>query len=389
MLHFSTTRTYILLMFVVPLLLHRHFGASSLSAGIILLSGSYLLTASIFFGAFSRSSLRGSFALLLLLLVSSLFAILNFPYTNPARTISTAIVYPLAVLTAADLIRRSSPQDFSLAFYVLLASQVISTPLAALGYFPSRSSLLFNEPSHFGLAILPLFIIQVLTQKSSRGTVISLAAYSFCLTQFLGIITLITLAIASIMYGLKQNKIFAPAAIIAIGVAIYALYSHNSTYFDARIDLSNDRNASVLAFLAGYERLWDIWKSGHYFGVGLQNFGNHPINSASFDILFEIDGRVNLHGGSVTFAKLGAEFGPIALIFPLLLATIVTSLIRNLSNVNPITLAFSLAALIELLLRGLGYFSPSFLFGTAIALGLANVKAGKQGSCIRNRPGEY
>ena len=102
------------------------------------------------------------------------------------------------------------------------------------------------------------------------------------------------------------------------------------------------------------------------FGIGLQNFGNYPINSPAFDILERIDGRIGRNDGAVTFAKLGAEFGVIMILIPLIALLRILPIIRRFSFQTSVSAAFTLALLIELFVRGVGYFSPTFLIGTAI-----------------------
>lgn len=358
----------VLLYYLAPLLTHRYLGASSFSTGLILVAVVHISLLTCFQANFSRSVFFFWFAATFGLLVHSSFALTHVSYTNVTITIASAILLPLIFISVRWIIKRVEVQDFYLVFFILLFSQAISTPFHIMGWFARRSSLLFNEPSHFALFILPLALIYFYTSRSKPGAIIAIALYLLSLISYYGSLTVIVFMLAMTALGLQHGKLATTSSIAASFATGFLFYSINYDYIQARMDFLSETNASVLTFRAAYSRMWDIWNDGYWWGVGLQNFGQHPVNSAAFDILFEIDGRVSLNDGAVTFAKLGSEFGIFSLLLPIMLLVYFVRTAFVQIPGSKLGIPFAIALLIELFFRGTGYFSPTFIFGFCLLL---------------------
>lgn len=364
----SYSHSGLYLFYFLPLIFHRYLGASSFAAGTVLAS-LLVISASLASSNFriSKRPILVASAVLIISIIISAWPIAFSPYTNIYRTAASAVAIFFGFWASGIILQSARQEAYHKAMWIVLLSQLASVAVNAIRPFPGRSSLLFNEPSHFGIFIMPLVIFYALTQRNTRRVIFMMILFAACLPLYHSGIVLVAFLAAGLAIFKKQSfnwRIWAAAG-LAVIPAIYFV-SEYWNYFAARLQFSSDSNATILTLVAAYQRLESIWRDYSIWGIGLQNFGYYPIDSPAFDILMRIDGRVSIHDGAVTFSKLGTEYGLWSLFVPFFALMLLLRSIFKRDARSALLVAYCFALLIELFLRGVGYFSPTFLLGVAM-----------------------
>jgi hypothetical protein len=236
---------------------------------------------------------------------------------------------------------------------------------------PGRHMILFTEPSHYAICLVPFLFYAAYTSNKDRYAIlyilsgVSLALILESLTLLVGCSMIIFLC-----FGTRFLKLI----FMIIAAAVVATFL-DLDYFSKRLDVSSDTdnlNLSTIVFLSGWERAYLSFTESYGFGLGFNQLGIvGPQGELQPLIQSLTDGvsRLNVRDGGSTGSKFIAETGWLGLM--LLMFYIFSSIsilkqlvLRRLQGSKDIFfcgvfLIFS----IELFVRGMGYFSIlSFLF---------------------------
>jgi hypothetical protein len=302
------------------------------------------------------------------------------------RFFSSSVILVIMVMgadfAARNLIREPGENLVRAANYILIF--MTGMGLAARAGFPSfgaqasaKAIILFAEPSHFGLAFLPILLFRAsLASKSGQvrllGGALVLGAILQSLTTLAGVALLaVTLLRRTPLFGMLFVMI-----LVGSGVALLDL-----SYYADRLSLSGDSdNLTTLVYLQGWENAWLNFGETDGIGVGFQQFGLAGSTGAISEKIYAILGGtyINLMDGGSTATKLIAEFGVFGIVMLLVyfrFALRSLMYMRGLQTAaaekrdihwmffSACTVSYSL----ELVLRGVGYFSTGgFLALTAL-----------------------
>jgi hypothetical protein len=347
-----------------PYMLYRsdgYFLALPLSV-IVLLSGhiafSSVLVAGADFGRFA-----GSCAILLVLFTGAHFAskkLLSVPGTVLVR--------------AANLV-------LLLLAFCGLAGAAGAPALGPAGVH-DKPLLIFGEPSHFALAMLPLLLFRMAVAKTS--TQILLISSALAMGAVLQNLTMIA-GILVVSAVLLRQWVFVLLLIPAAGAGL----ALDLTYYAERLAFSSDsHNLSTLVFLQGWQNAFLNFGETHGFGVGFQQFGvAGSIGEIAQRITRLLGGgaTLSLLDGGTTASKLIAEFGVLGILLILLFlpaAARSVLFIRRSQFLPPAErdaqriffCAMLTTYTIELFMRGVGYFSPGGFLAVVSLLSLSRLR---------------
>lgn len=228
------------------------------------------------------------------------------------------------------------------------------------GIFP------FTEPSIWALTIAPFYIYKVSTSSKIYSSLINITVMTFFALYIENMTTLLLVVLSIYLISKKIGSYFFFLLILAAGIVIYQM-----EYFSNRIAIGGN-NESLLAFLNGWESSLYIFENGKYLGLGFQQLGTEPIETASMNRMIELVGHTsNTTDGGFLVAKILCEFGVIGLF---IMAIYIKSLKNSLSflrlagadndKTSSKTIFFNAciaSSIPYMLFKGNGYFSISII----------------------------
>lgn len=300
------------------------------------------------------SSKQGSSLAGLLVLAVGSSTMLHYYFSRGAKNISRGMKWVYFLLVAIGLINVALP--IRIGPYADLFRPV----------FP------FLEPSHYALVYAQIASLTLpFFKKLGRFMVVMISfllALSFPNTTMLVIALLLLLVTASFRFLFFTALIIAPAT-LSVTTSTPDLFA----YFTDRLSSAGTENLSRLVYIQGWESLNSAIAISNGIGIGFQNLGNEPPGQATA-ILARLLGDLTLNraDGGFLFAKLGGEFGVVGIIISLsLLVLSIWSLFRlrrelpykldSESALALIPLCSTYIVIVEILIRGVGYFSPSLI----------------------------
>lgn len=240
---------------------------------------------------------------------------------------------------------------------------------------PGRYTLLnkpifpFGEPSHFALAFFPIALsFAYLVERRTR-----LLVFGFLIFTSLSLPSTTMLA-GSIIYLFSTLIRKMSGFVLSILAMGFILISINPQHFSDRLQLTSDsENLSALIYLQGMLAAEEGISANGGLGIGFQLLGSEPENAAT-DVIYMLTGKAfNRQDGGFLGAKIIGEFGLIGIIITaLFLYTFFHSvaklrqfsLHRHPKSIDPVAIfihSVRAAFILEILIRGYGYFSPGFL----------------------------
>jgi len=259
----------------------------------------------------------------------------------------------------------------SFTFFVVIALFNKAVPLT-----PGRYALLnhpmfpFGEPSHFSLALFPILLTAAAIARKSIRVMIILGTMVTAL-----LVPSTTLAMAAVITAAitvsRRILIMLPiGALLLVGAAAVA-----PDYFKERLLLDTEsNNLSSLIYLQGLLSAQNGVLDTHGLGYGFLRLGTEPPNEATELIELIAGNTFNRLDGGFLAAKIIAEFGVAGLVMLAWMSLVAIRALVQLAHLYQLALherrqhvwqAFRLAAqaaiLLELYIRGYGYFSPGFL----------------------------
>lgn len=239
----------------------------------------------------------------------------------------------------------------------------------------------FSEPSHFALALAPFLIYSCVTRD--RWCKIFLCAFFIFAILIQNLTTMMVVVISLILITKIKFKTFVP---ICIAICIAVLFFAQSQYFLDRFFISAESdNISVVVLLRGWEMALLAFRESGWWGGGFQQFGMLGLDGELSDRLAALKlGDQNLYDGGSSAAKIIGElgfWGFVGLFFYLLLCMRCIIFLRHgdrpRKTIDIFFAACIVALLIELFVRGVGYFSTGFFLATTAVIGLDLRKARK------------
>jgi hypothetical protein len=237
------------------------------------------------------------------------------------------------------------------------------TSLGGMFSLTGKPAFFFSEPSHFALALAPFFMFYI--QSRVLGWVFVLLFFLIW-TIYEQNLTMLLVIILSC--GITFNfKLVLSFFAIFFTLIILCFDSSHLNYFIERLVLSSDStNLSVLSFLQGWQNAIITLNDTNYLGVGFQQLG---IASSFGDItlkIHEIYGRdLNLYDGSCLATKFISEFGLFGLTLVIYLTVRAIKSYFYIRTENSIafvkfTHCVNISFMVELFMRGCGYFASGF-----------------------------
>lgn len=364
-----------------------YFGlASSLSLGTALACFLFLARASVRLHQADTQAWLSTSAMVAGLVVCGVVAHLLFAATflpiDLGRALASLIPLSLLIGGGAALADRLFRAD-SVMLDTTIARLVVAFTL--IGYasclgitlpsaVPSLKPLFpFTEPSHFALVYVPL-LLHTAVRSTHRVRLLWLAA-ALGLALWLQSLTLM------LGVGLVALATLRPTWLaVALGAAAAATSSLDLSYFTERLPLHDDNeNLSYLVLIQGWQLMDDALQRSGGWGIGFQQLGLTWNDVPTADLILRLaNDYLNLLDGGSTAAKLISEFGVAAIVMLALHAVLAFKLLwalRRLARtparsvvvpaVQRLSMAVWFALLIELWVRGVGYFSPTMLLAAA------------------------
>lgn len=222
----------------------------------------------------------------------------------------------------------------------------------------------FTEPSHFSLVFLP-FLMYVCATSTGRRKV-AMVALGFGIAMLVENLTMIVGCVLISTVTLRP-RLFVFAAITLAVVATQL----DLSYYQARLDVTDGalERLSPLVYIQGWELIDDSLGRSFGWGIGFQQLGLHEFDSDAAELIYKILGEyANTFDGGFTLAKLISEFGLVGIVALGFYGTKVARSFVDLRRqpaptAETFAKAVILCFLVELLVRGVGYFT-----GTTILL---------------------
>lgn len=349
-------------------------------------------------GGISLVSISAAFLIMTHLLMSAWVGPIDF-----RRAMISVVIFASMLLGASILSSRifcgsdrSTLTCIKLFTFVFFLIGIMSV----LGLQPSGKSHYFNpvfpftEPSHYSLSFIPLLIASAATQPlAGRLVLLGAAAILAYLIQSLSL--LIGVSVAALIT--LPLQILVPGA---LGVGALAGMV-DVEYFADRLDFSiSSGNLSVLVYLQGWDLLGDSLARTRGLGIGFQQLGIAPITTYTSSLIVLLAGDdVNVRDGGFTLAKIGSEFGLIGLLvvgtytiaaggcYLRLRAVALRRVVVRPGVV--LALAFFCGFLVEMFVRGVGYFSGTAMIFIAAAIFLWSERRSRSragGAAVRAVP---
>ena len=363
------------LTFLPPLIYFLKF--ASLSAGSALASGMLVALAS-GFPMFLKKSLFRSFLLFVVIAVGMLMHLvfaglfLEIDYGRATGSLLLLMAVMVGGVIFANALTVSENAHVARALRVCFILFCIFSALALIGIIvpaPASFSYVksvfpFTEPSFFALSFMSVFMA---TSVLARG-------YARGLCLLVGLLIALQLQNLTMLVGWLMVTIVCTRGLI-LPFAFMALAGLASlldlTYYTARLSFGGtSNNISALVYIQGWQLLWDGMQTSQGWGIGFQQLGVHGVYTEISNTIFAILGNnSNTLDGGFVLAKLGGEFGIFGLVAAAILLVSAAVCARRLSKAahkradfsSAQIFAFSVLATypVELLVRGVGYFTPT------------------------------
>lgn len=281
-------------------------------------------------------------------------------------------------VTPAVLIRTTSVLFWVLTLMGLWGAAGL--PGLGSGFF-GKSVGVFEEPSHFGLAYLPVLLFRMSVARKPTQLLLLVSALVVAgLLQSLTMVAGIAITASLLLRSSWLLLFIAPVGAVAAALDL--------TYYSDRLTLSSDSsNLSTLVFLQGWENAVTNFIETHGLGVGFQQFG---IAGSTGEITAKLSrmlqgSTINLMDGSTAGSKLIGEFGVIGL------ALIVAFLVAAARSIRVIRAAQALRPsardvhrlffcslvttyIFEIFIRGVGYFDGGAFLAVVALIGRSRLR---------------
>jgi len=382
------------IIFLLPSLTFVLLRQSSLATGMLVV---FFILFFLFIKIFLLERIKVSTMLIFLsvelfLFFSSIFNLLEFNTTKPLYSFMTiTLMFIVASLLARFIVNLRIKSSINSVFIFILLLllfgyiKLIYMP-EFLGYMMgTKATFPFSEESHYALTLGIISIASSFVNNNKKNIFIILNM--LLLSIIFPSLTLMAFSILMIIVIILRSRIKYLKLILLILLPLF-LFGLNElfsqmTYFSSRLNLENNTNITSLVWLQGWQLAYLNFFHTNGLGLGFQMLGqDNTIYGNITEIIssFMLDGALlNTQDGGFLAAKLIAEFGVIGLIitcsYILFLMKIVHMLqalyqkkyTTEIEQKQLLMYGFIFGFIIEMFLRGIGYFSPNvFMLLTAL-----------------------
>jgi hypothetical protein len=289
---------------------------------------------------------------------------------DPTRLAQTQL--PLALLivggiTLGGQIVAASDQDMDSAarasFWFLTGFLVLrlfgaepASPTGDKAIFP------YAEVSHYALAFGPMLMYQATRADPSRQL-----RWIFFGIAVAAVLQSVSLMVCCLLIALVCRKL---TLVVGLGVVVFGSgLPLELSYYTSRLDFSSDtRNLSSLVYIQGWEQILESvgWTSG--WGLGFEQLGSRESETGAGTLIRAVTGGLdsNLRDGSFVLVKLVSELGifGLALVMAFVVMavrSVATLRCRRMTAARTFARCVVVSYLIDMFLRGTGYFTESTL----------------------------
>lgn len=356
---------------------------SSMASGLLLSVGPALLSGILLVLLRSSSqrlpvaALIGAVLISNLLLLHYLAAGLVLELPQDGKRFGSSLAAMLALCGAAYVValslRRLNDAALKKTVSVIMFIFLLNGALALTGadFFggaTSKPTFLFSEPSHLALACAPFLIFHVRARLTGW---LGYLLFFFLWALYIENATMLAVLAATVVVGFRLKAMF---LLLPVCIGLFAAFA-DLDYFASRLVLSvDDANLSGLVLMQGWQNAFLTLIDSKGLGAGFQQFG---IASATGDVTARVNelfgADLNLFDGGTTASKLVGEFGVFGIDLVLLMMGRAALALRAIKRKHAqpehalqlLAHCTSVGFMVELLLRGVGYFSPGvFLYLT-------------------------
>jgi hypothetical protein len=311
-------------------------------------------------------------AIFLSVVLSASLSGIAFPGRVDLRVVTSVFILvanlAFAVVLFSSVINNGAVRAARIMFFVSVLIGVLSfaAPINFGVYSTLRKPVFpFYEPSHYALFYTQVLALIVATQSRKYIFASILITLLFALLIPNTLLLLSALMAASLVLSLRALLLVVPFGGIAA-----AVFFGNIDYFTDRIG-GDSLNGTYLVWLQGLESMYISIAETYGLGVGFQNLGVQEPGPISL-LIYQIYGDyLNRNDGGFVIAKLTGELGVFGLMlssYLLWLAVRCGFVLRRQFKsfedlgVSSIPLCAIFFAIPELMVRGVGYFSPTFIW---------------------------
>ena len=367
-------KLWLLVAVLLPSLIKLKFETSSMAAGLVAAELLMLLAALVFISFKPRFFLLrpALFSISFILCLISLHYFISGMFVSlpqdGLRFIGTLIAFALLIIAAAILAsslvlcnQGAVRRIISCVMIVLVVNGILSlTGIDYLGTGTQKAAFLFSEPSHFALITAPFLIYSV--RSRCRGWAFFLLVF-FCYAAFLENLTMLIVAFLATIVGIRAGKLL---LLIPALIVLFVLFVDTNYFFDRLVFSIDEANVSGLVFLQGWQNAYLAFLDTDGWGVGFQQFGIASPTGDVTERIRALNGNLdlNLFDGGSTASKLLGEFGLFGAIIDMMFivravqALWILKRVEYLPDLTLFAKCVEIGILIELFIRGVGYFSP-------------------------------
>lgn len=362
------------------------FESSSLAQG--LLASALLIVClsykrSIFFNFGRKKTFVFLGSVFLLILIS----LIVYFISGNIKSLTAIALIPLmfAALCFAQKLAATKTEKLLNTFFVFLVLLIIFGWLGLFGISQYGNYLRaakgfppFSEQSHYALSagLIAVALTFSTTKKEFLFIFLNLLAQALLLPNLTLLVFCALSAFAfSLRFRSKYFIIFLPPLLIS-AVWVAFVFISDVDYFSNRLSFQDSSNVTTLVWIQGWELAHKTMQDTNGFGVGLQMLGldQSQLTESSYKIQ-KLAGRVlNIEDGGFLASKVVSEIGVVGLLIVISYVLFICTFIKNMvwrSNQFKNTARdndfFSrkaflggmvFAFIVEMFLRGYGYFSP-------------------------------
>ncbi len=230
----------------------------------------------------------------------------------------------------------------------------------------------FSEPSHYALVYAPMACLALLVCNTRMR--ICVCIVSLALAMLMPSLTILVVTLLLLLLSLSIKSILVLGILVYFSISNVAVVAPDLfNYFFDRLSDDSSENITRLVYIQGWQNMVSAFSFTSGFGIGFQNLGNEPPGTATSILESLHDSALNRTDGGFLMAKIVGEFGIVGLLFVFFLFILSIAagffLRRNIQEFKfgeNISYFFPLCAIymliVELFIRGVGYFSPSLFF---------------------------
>ncbi|ASJ39824.1 hypothetical protein [Vibrio vulnificus] len=369
---------FLLFWYIVPSFVMVLFNQASLSTGI-------LLSAIIVF-LFKSFSYRVNHLYLIFILLLGLYGLISSLYEPSFKAIYSAFVMLFIAASLFpvldDLSKRnveSSRRGVQKIYIIFIMIGFFGVfRLLEIGPYLGKAYPVppFSEHSHFALAFSPVSIyMQLVCSSKIKKLLIAIVPllFGFAFPS----LVFVVLAFMQLMLVDRKSCFFSFFLLSVLLSVVVFSQNESMEYFRGRIlfDPSNP-NLSNLVYLQGWESVYMALAETNFIGLGFQNNGMQQSGPMT-NIIFSIySGVLNRFDGGFLASKIISEFGIFGILFVFIFLLSVVLIwwrcfYKNFlfdSQLNVLFYSLSFSLLIEMIFRGYGYFSPTFMLYIASSI---------------------